>query len=624
MSNNYVVGNVTSVNGLKVNILMNEHSNLEAFLYDGKIYDGISVGSYIGIIRGSHKIVGRVEREFLEDKEKDPSIQEFSRERYARNIEVSLIGNINRGSFEFGIKWFPMIFNEAVLLTQDEIKGILQRNASTAKHTIFIGQSVSHRIPVELAWNCLFNTHIGIFGNTGSGKSNTLAKLYSQLFSQEMFDISIDFAGKSKFVVIDFNGEYTRKNVLRSEKKCINLSTRKENGDKLPITPRIFWDIETLSILFSATEKTQRPFLQSAIRFFLDNSTLNITTEKIISGLGSSFYNVFKQNNNKELIGFLRKSLEIVGFDFSHEYHSSDGEMLDTSLLDAMWHSQQNTYYVKKDTNTIYVNSLSNEDILEKRQNLQRVLEGDKFVKRINDLTVTQKLRIAVNSHLIYCLAYGKVLFEHINPLIQRIEARSSFIEKTLCLSANPEDWGVLTVISFRNCNSDAKKMLPLLIAKQLYDKHKEDISETDEISSTVHFIIDEAHNILSEQSTREEESWKDYRLEVFEEIIKEGRKFGFYLTLASQRPSDISPTIISQIHNYFIHRLVNEQDLKMIANTVSSLDAISRSQIPALAPGQCIITGTSFEMPLLIQVDKLPRDKSPNSENADLLSLWR
>lgn len=624
MPNNYVVGNVTSVNGLKVNILMNEHSNLEVFLYDGLIYDGISVGSYIGIIRGSHIIVGRVEREFLEDKEKNPSIQEFSRERYARYIEVSLIGNIYHGSFEFGIKWFPMIFNEAVLLTQNEIKSILQRDASTAKHTIFIGQSVSHGIPVELAWNNLFNTHIGIFGNTGSGKSNTLAKLYSQLFSREIIDISINFAGKSKFVIIDFNGEYIRNNVLRWEKKCINLSTRTKNGDKLPISPRVFWDIETLSILFSATEKTQRPFLQGAIKFFLDNSTLDITTEKIISGLGSSFYNVFKQNNNKELIGFLRKSLEIIRFDFSNKYYSDDGEVLDTSLLNAIWHSQQNTYYVEEDyAKTIYVNSLSNEEILEKRKNFQRVLEGKEFVKRINDLTVTQKLRIAVNSHLIYCLAYGKVLFEHINPLIQRIEARSSFIEKTLCLSANLEDWGVLTVISFRSCNSDAKKMLPILIAKQLYDKHKEDISETDEISSTVHLIIDEAHNILSEQSTREEESWKDYRLEVFEEIIKEGRKFGFYLTLASQRPSDISPTIISQIHNYFIHRLVNEQDLKMIANTVTSLDAISRSQIPALAPGQCIITGTSFEMPLLIQVDKLPRDKSPNSENADLLSLW-
>jgi hypothetical protein len=60
-----------------------------------------------------------------------------------------------------------------------------------------------------------------------------------------------------------------------------------------------------------------------------------------------------------------------------------------------------------------------------------------------------------------------------------------------------------------------------------------------------------------------------------------------------------------------------------MIANTVTSLDSVSRAQIPALAPGQCIITGTSFEMPLLIQVDKLEEEASPASENADLVKLW-
>lgn len=92
---------------------------------------------------------------------------------------------------------------------------------------------------------------------------------------------------------------------------------------------------------------------------------------------------------------------------------------------------------------------------------------------------------------------------------------------------------------------------------------------------------------------------------------------------MASQRPYDISPTIMSQIHNYFIHRLVNEQDLRMIANTVNSLDSLSRARIPNLAPGQCVITGTSFEMPLLVQVEKLSENKSPSSENVDLGRLW-
>lgn len=73
--------------------------------------------------------------------------------------------------------------------------------------------------------------------------------------------------------------------------------------------------------------------------------------------------------------------------------------------------------------------------------------------------------------------------------------------------------------------------------------------------------------------STRESEEWKDYRLECFEEIIKEGRKFGVFLTIGSQRPSDISDTIISQLHNYFIHRLVNEEDVRKMYRTVAFAD---------------------------------------------------
>lgn len=61
-----------------------------------------------------------------------------------------------------------------------------------------------------------------------------------------------------------------------------------------------------------------------------------------------------------------------------------------------------------------------------------------------------------------------------------------------------------------------------------------------------------------------------------------------------------------------------------MIASSVSSLDSISRSQLPTLAAGQCIISGTSFDMPLLIQIEPLEKDRAPKSESADLDNLWR
>lgn len=619
MKNKYVIGYVISVDGMKINILMENKSNLETFHYNGVFYNGVSIGSYIGIIRGSNKIIARIEKEFLEDKVNDLSSHEFSKDRFERNIEVSLIGNIYKGTFEFGIKRFPMIFNEVVLLSKDEIKMILQKDSSNSNHKISIGRSVANNIPVELSWDKLFNTHIGIFGNTGSGKSNTLTKIYTELFNKEESQIKLNFNNKSKFVILDFNGEYLQPGVLRNKKKCLSLSTGNNKSDKLPLTPKVFWDIETLSILYSATEKTQRPFLERAVKYFVDDSIYDITSEKIIKGLSSAFYNIFKQNNNKEMLNLFQKSLEIIKFDIHGDYFDENGKLIDISWLSALWHSQQSTYY--KDS--VYINSVEDQEKKEMRNNFEKILNQRDFKFNIDSLTVTQKLKISVNSYLIYCLAYGKVNFEHINPLIQRIEARSNFIEKTIVLTHDINEWEVLNVVSFRKCNSEAKKMIPLLIAKQLYDEHKDKISNESEITSTIHLIIDEAHNILSSQSNREEESWKDYRLEVFEEIIKEGRKFGFFLTLSSQRPYDISPTIISQLHNYFIHRLVNDQDLRMISNTINSLDSISRNQIPTLAPGQCIITGTSFEMPLLIQVSKLSREKSPSSENANLVELW-
>ncbi|RJT65019.1 ATP-binding protein, partial [Legionella taurinensis] len=151
---------------------------------------------------------------------------------------------------------------------------------------------------------------------------------------------------------------------------------------------------------------------------------------------------------------------------------------------------------------------------------------------------------------------------------------------------------------------------------------HKKTVNSPPE--KTLHLIIDEAHNVLSLQSTREQESWKDYRLELFEEIIKEGRKFGVFLTLSSQRPADISATIMSQIHNFFIHRLVNDKDLFLLDNTISTLDTLSKGMIPNLAKGCCIITGTSFNLPLVVQVDKLERQHQPDSEDVNLAEIWR
>ena len=145
---------------------------------------------------------------------------------------------------------------------------------------------------------------------------------------------------------------------------------------------------------------------------------------------------------------------------------------------------------------------------------------------------------------------------EHIAPLVARANNRCEDMQKIFKVldevnyKKSLNNQSNIEVISLLNVNLAMKKIVPMIVCKTKYAEKKE--AKKNILNSTLHFIIDEAHNILSDMSTRESGEWKDYRLESFEEIIKEGRKFGVFLTIASQRPSDISDTIISlPVHNF-------------------------------------------------------------------------
>jgi len=103
------------------------------------------------------------------------------------------------------------------------------------------------------------------------------------------------------------------------------------------------------------------------------------------------------------------------------------------------------------------------------------------------------------------------------------IHTSLSHLRKVVEVSTDTGIPHLLTVISLRKCNSEMKKVMPLLVAKHYYEEHKREVATPPD--HTIHLIIDEAHNILSQTSVREKESWKDYRLELFEEIINVNRR---------------------------------------------------------------------------------------------------
>ena len=585
------VGEVIAIRGVGVTIRIFDESSKDTLFYNGEIFKGISIKEYLVIQRGFRDIVCFVEGEYLDEKTFQAGTNHVT---YIRKVEVKPIGFFSNGEFHDGIKYLPMIKDPVYLAPESFIEKIYNREGDP---NFVIGKMLKEDLPISLPWFSLFASHIGIFGNTGSGKSNTLTKLYTTLLSQKIDDIR----GRSEFVLIDFNGEYTQGQLAGSaDKKVIELSTRDETGDCLSLSPEYFWDKETLSILFKATANTQTPFLNRLI----DGKKRNAENpDSLLGYIKAMFFRTFVNVSQKrETVELLKGITDTIG-----------AVDLGRKLRGVEWFNSSKFRYIASPTPVYF-------DGDESKYNTVFQPDVDSIV--LNEIDAFEELTIRVNLQLISDLLYGFVQFEHIQPLLKRIEASMTELRKVISVEEDASDPMTVTIISLRKCNQEVKKVVPLLLAKHYYQNHKDNVENPPD--KTMHLIIDEAHNILSQQSTREHESWKDYRLELFEEIIKEGRKFGMYLTLSSQRPADISPTIMSQLHNYFIHRLVNDKDLMLIDSTVSTLDQMSKNMIPNLAQGCCIVTGTSFEIPLILQVDQLEPEQQPDSDDVDLRQLWQ
>ena len=237
-------------------------------------------------------------------------------------------------------------------------------------------------------------------------------------------------------------------------------------------------------------------------------------------------------------------------------------------------------------------------------------------------LSEIDRLKFHLEFQKVHQSAWKSTNIEHINPLFHRIDTALNSLKKVVEVKESIEgDFSSLNIINLVHANQEITRLIPMLISKMVYDKQKTKIAGK-VVTCTSHLIIDEAHNILNAQNHSVGDTWQDYRLNIFEEIIKEGRKFGFYLTLSSQRPADISPTILSQVHNYFIHRMVNDNDLRMLVNTMPTLDKTSFNKIPSLGKGEVIITGNAIQVPVFVKVDKEEIIR-PNSDDVVLTRLW-
>lgn len=608
------IGSVSAVRGSVIEVSVDADKNEASLLHQGEIIDNVTVGSHIVIHRGYRRLVAKVEEEFLlEDSHWIDDSYRRDIERYKRILKASLLGSFTDNLFVRGRTISPLIGNTAYIATHNEVNRIynpkFRSTAAPDYSQIEIGSlAADPSIRFNLDINGVFASHLGIFGNTGSGKSYTLTQLYTKLVDRLIQNQDKPFPENSKFVIFDLNGEYGENpedNVLCApEYKEVFCTT---SGQKIPLSPEILKNPDFWYTVLEATEKTQRPFIDRALKYNLTQSELRKKTKQILDEL-------FKAANPKDIDPTLI-------FKFLKDIHNllDSGNTNFTKKFEDFhnfkYNSTNNNYYFKEPNGKgLYANQ---NEFSEKVENLFNEAFSEDFEPITSPL---QSINISLHLQFYTEVSRGFSNISHLRPLINRLQSRVDLLDRTMLFDSNKKSTKGIHIINLQQSTLEERKLIPLIVTRSLYKEHKKLYKKS---MGFLNIIIDEAHNLLSYESSQESETWRNTRLEMFEEILKEGRKFGVFVTLASQRPYDISPTITSQLHHYFLHQLVNPKDLEAISNAVSYLDRKSFAELPSLPQGTCIISGTSVQVPAIVAIDKLPEEGSPSNETIDLNKHW-
>ncbi|MEZ7567602.1 DUF87 domain-containing protein, partial [Streptococcus salivarius] len=203
------LGVIVGVDGDISQVGMYHLSNDAEYLWYGDVLQGAKIGAYLTILQNNVKIIASVVTEKVADQQNTIRSTEFDN-RFSKNsinriVHLKTKGVIENGEFQVTSQYVPMIGNEVCITSKKDLELIYGIN--DAEPTISIGKSILEGQVVPLSINKIFASHVGVFGNTGSGKSNTLHKLYLELFRSEYKEKILEY---SKFYVIDFNGEYTK------------------------------------------------------------------------------------------------------------------------------------------------------------------------------------------------------------------------------------------------------------------------------------------------------------------------------------------------------------------------------------------------------------------------------
>lgn len=532
---------------------------------------------------------------------------------------ANIVGEIIDDNFIPGSSAKPSFKSNIRLINMNELELIFGKQETSKGYTNFGTSNVYEGYKINVALNEFFNAHFAILGNSGAGKSCTVASILQKLYTS-----SPNPPINSALFFFDAYGEYTKAFSGLHEKNpalgykvyTTNIVNPEEELLRIPI-----WllDIDDLALLLDATTPSQLPIIEKTLKLvrILTGSGEEVLRRKndiiaraiqdiILSGDESTKirdqvigvltkFHTETLNLESQIVqpGYTRTFKQCLFVDKSGKMQEMElvvefirGYIIEEEVDDG--DLEQNMFYTIQD--------------LEQAMDFALISEGILKSNKVFDNANIMSVRL-------HTLATGENRHYFNYP---EYITRDEFIN-SLLWDKNTNSRVQIVNFNINYVDDRIAKVITKIISRMLFLK-----TSTEKVrgSRAYHIIIEEAHRYVQHDKDIEILGYN-----IFERISKEGRKYGMFLGLITQRPSELSDTCVSQCMNFVILRTLHPVDLQYIKEMVPNVSNEIVLQLKNLKPGNCIAFGSAFKVPTTMYID-LPNPR-PLSNNVDLEDVW-
>lgn len=535
----------------------------------------------------------------------------------AEIMKIRFLGEITDTKFIGGVLRKPNLSATTRLINQDELNLIMGNQNKEGTFMLGVSPLYDER-EINVDINEICSNHLAIFGNTGSGKSYGVARFIQSLFYDPNF-----VPYRANFMIFDAYGEYH--NAFREINRInpaynfkfytTNKAQLREGGELLRI-PLWLLGVDDYALLLEAEKHSQLTIIERMLKLvrvfategdistryknhliakavmdiMYTNQTAASKRNDIFSILASCSTKQFNLEAPVQGIGYVRKFRECFLIDTSGQFTES---ILITQYITSFIDEDLERYEPTPDNYYTL-------DDLEKALQFTLISEGLLRNENLYNEAITLKVRLhalAVSDNKEYFNYPEYITME--NFVASLVTYNNS---KAQIVNFNLED-----------ADDRLSKTIVKIFSKMFFDFTKR---LNDRASIPFHLVLEESHRYVQNDID-------NYLLgyNIFERIAKEGRKFGMLLFLISQRPVELSETVISQVNNFLIFKMTHPRDLEYMEKMLPNMSAEIMEKQKSLQPGTCVAFGRAFSIPMIVKMP-LPNPE-PYSTNADIVGRW-